>query len=58
MTEKHDKDFKNYAKCLIWDHVDGNVKVRDHCQVTGKYRGSAHEDCNIKVKSRNSFCIS
>ena len=39
MTEKHDKDFKNYAKCLIWDHVDGNVKVRDHCQVTGKYGG-------------------
>ena len=39
MTEKHDKDFKNYAKCLIWDHVDGNVSVRDHCQVTGKYGG-------------------
>ena len=27
-----------------------NVKVRDHCHVTGKYRGSAHVDCNLNFK--------
>ena len=27
-----------------------DVKVRDHCRITGKYRGSAHRDCNINVK--------
>ena len=31
-------------------YVEGDVKVRDHCHITGKYRGSAHRDCNIKVK--------
>ena len=32
-------------------YADGNVKVRDHCDVTGKYRRPAHRDCNIDVKS-------
>ena len=31
-------------------YVHGDVKVRDHCHISEKYRGSAHEDCNIKVK--------
>ena len=36
----------------IWGnvYVEGDVKVRDHCHITGKYRGPAHRDCNIKVK--------
>ena len=25
-----------------------NFRVRDHCQVTGKYRGAAHKYCNLK----------
>ena len=24
--------------------------VREHCHVTGKYRGSAHESCNLKLQ--------
>ena len=32
------------------DYADGDVKVRDHCHIIGKYRGSAHRDCNVKVK--------
>ena len=28
----------------------GDNKVRDHCHVTGKYRGSAHWNCNINLK--------
>ena len=24
-----------------------NRRVRDHCHITGKYRGSAHRDCNL-----------
>ena len=27
-----------------------NVKVRDHCHVTGKYRGAAHASCNLNFK--------
>ena len=26
--------------------LDGDVKVKDHCHITGKYRGSAYRYCN------------
>ena len=30
---------------------------RDHCHVTGSYRGSAHRDCNINVKLNRKIPI-
>ena len=30
-------------------YVDCDFKVRDHCHITGKYRGSTQRDCNAKV---------
>jgi len=27
-----------------------NNPVRDHCHITGKYRGSAHNSCNLKLR--------
>ena len=52
MTKKDDEDFKKSTKCWICDngYVGGDVKVRDHCHITGKYPGSTHWDCYIKVK--------
>ena len=32
-------------------------KVRDHCHLTGKYRGSAHNTCNMKVMQNQSNFI-
>ena len=26
-----------------------NIRVGDHCHITGKYRGSAHNNCNLKL---------
>ena len=51
MTEEDYGHFINSTKCWICDntYVKDGVKVRDHCHITGKYRGSAHKDCNIKV---------
>ena len=51
MTKIDDADFENSTKCCIWDNtfVEGDFKVRDHCDITEKYRGSAHRDYNIKV---------
>ena len=28
----------------------GDIKVRDHCHITGKYRGCAHCSCNVNLK--------
>ena len=44
MTKKEIEDFKNSTKCWICDndYIDTDVKVRDHCHITRKYRGSAN----------------
>ena len=52
MTKEDSEDFENSTKCWICDndYIDGDVRVRNHCHITGKYRGSAHRDCNVNVK--------
>ena len=30
-------------------------KVRDHCHITEKYRGSAHWSCNVNVELTKKF---
>ena len=51
MIKEDNENFESSTKCWICDNsfVESNVKVRDHCCVTGKYRGASHVDCNIKV---------
>ena len=59
MTKKDNEDFENSATYWIFnnDYIDNDVKVRDHCHVTGKYRGSAHRDCNINVKLNHKIPV-
>lgn len=52
MTKKELIDFNNSQMCHICETIidnndDNNCKVRDHCHLTGKYRGSAHSNCNL-----------
>ena len=59
MTTEDDEDFENSTKCWICDNVyaDGDVKVRDPCHITGKYRDSAHRNCNINAKLSHKIPI-
>ena len=52
MTKEDNEDFQNSTKCMICDndYINTDIKVRYHCRVTGKYRGSVPTDCNIDVK--------
>ena len=52
MTKEDNEDFKNYTKCWICDndYIDNDVKLKDYCHITRKYRGSTHGDCNINNK--------
>ena len=51
MTKEDNKDFKSSTKCWIYDntYVDGDVKVIDHCHITGKYQNFVNRNCNINV---------
>ena len=46
MTEEGKEDFKNSTKCWICDndYVDNDVKVKDNCHITAKYKGFAHRN--------------
>ena len=30
--------------------IYNDIRLRDHCHISKKYRGGANRDCNIKVK--------
>ena len=57
--EKFDKKSAEYngiqitivkvIKAIVSEKVKAN-KVWDHCHITGKFRRSAHSDCNLKLK--------
>ena len=52
MSAEEEERFQLSNSCWICDklfHV-GDDKVRDHCHITGKYRGAAHWSCNINLK--------
>ena len=44
--------FNKETKCWICKEDLNGDKVRDHCHFTGKYRGAAHNSCNLKYKKR------
>ena len=52
MTELDKRDFETAGECHICNqkYSEKDEKVRDHCHITGKYRGSAHSYCNSKLK--------
>ena len=39
------------------DYIDTDVKVRDHCHITGKHGNSTHRDCNINLKLNRKIPI-
>lgn len=44
--------FQAAEKCHICMQESGADRVRDHCHVTGKFRGAAHNTCNLNLKQR------
>ena len=52
MSAEEEEKFQLSNICWIcnklFDVADN--KVRDHCHITGKYRGTAHWSCNVNLK--------
>ena len=52
MSEEEEHLFQQSNSCWICKKLIDNddEKVRDHCHVTGKFRGAAHWSCNINLQ--------
>ena len=52
MSEEEEHLFQQSNSCWICKKLIDNdeEKVRDHCHVTGKFRGAAHWNCNINFQ--------
>ena len=49
VDEQHFKTMDGYHICGE-KYTDKDVRVRDRCYITGKFRGSAHQECNLKLR--------
>ena len=53
LTKEEEKGFQSATICHICEEKlssDKKTKVRDHCHFTGKYRGAAHNKCNLECR--------
>ena len=52
MSAEEEERFEQINICGICGKLFeiSDEKVRDHCHISGKYRGNAHWSCNINLK--------
>ena len=50
MVSEEEEIYNNSHMCWICKQELNMNKVRDNCHVTGKFRGAAHNKCNINLR--------
>ena len=52
LTQVEEEEFKISTHCWICNrkYKEDETPVRGHCHITGKYRGSAHDSCNLQLQ--------
>ena len=57
MTQEDEEEYKNNDICRFCEKEILSDKIRNHCHLIGKYRGPAHNVCNINVTQKQSNFI-
>ena len=59
LTKDDEINYKTADKCYSCNkkYSEKVIRVRDRCHITGKYRGSAHQDCNINYRFTDKITI-
>ena len=64
LTKKEEKRHNKQKVCHICEKgfsIDNDDKkyhtVKGHCHYTGKYRGAAHDICNLRYKSPKEISV-
>ncbi|KAL6416835.1 hypothetical protein ACFW04_013141 [Cataglyphis niger] len=52
LTADEQERFRDVTNCHVCEKPfeSGDARVRDHCHLTGRYRGPAHFSCNLNYK--------
>ena len=51
LTNEEKESYENQEICHICKkEFNNDNKIRDHCHYNGKYRGAAHNKCNLRYK--------
>ena len=50
MTRADWESHRTASRCHVCDKPLEGDSVKDHCHITGKYRGAAHNACNLKLR--------
>ena len=60
ISEEEEEQFQSSSTCWICEKLiddDVKVRVRDHCHITGKFRGAAQWSCNINLHLTKSVPV-
>ena len=57
MATQDEEIHNNSQICSTCNEELNTDKVRDHCHITGKFRGAAHNQCNLKLKIPKKLAI-
>ena len=58
ITAEEEEQFKQASNCWICGKLlNIDDRVRDHCHYTGRYRGAAHNLCNLKYSKPNNISV-
>ena len=58
ITAEEEEQFKQASNCWICGKLlNIEDRVRDHCHFTGRYRGAAHNICNLKYSKPNNISV-
>ncbi|XP_055307001.1 uncharacterized protein LOC129572785 [Sitodiplosis mosellana] len=62
LSEEEENDFQDADVCHICKkefYFKSNMwnKVRDHCHLSGRYRGASHSECNLKFQISKSVPV-
>lgn len=59
LSLQEEQDFQKASTCHICEKqfTQNDIKVRDHDHITSKFRGAAHNECNIKYFNSKSVSV-
>ena len=58
ITPEEQEQFNQASNCWICGKLlNIDDRVRDHCHYTGRYRGAAHNRCNLKYSKPNNISV-